>query len=137
VAGTEKRTPLGNGAPPLLIWGRRFISLTFGGGPSHCAGFRRQGFIPQCGWRGALRNDGDRDYFGLESGGQSGLTFRGLPPLCTVGAAELAPPASDRTALLSTAIELASPRLPATGVVESLGASVAWRRRSGVQLRSR
>ena len=30
----------------------------------------------------------DRDYFGLESGGQSGLTFSGLPPLCTVGAAE-------------------------------------------------
>ena len=29
----------------------------------------------------------------------------GLPPLCTVGAAELAPPASGRTALFSTAIE--------------------------------
>ena len=47
----------------------------------------------------------DRDYFGLESGGQSGLTFSGLPPLCTVGAAELAPPASGRTALFSIAIE--------------------------------
>jgi hypothetical protein len=46
-------------------------------------------------------------YFGLESGGQSGLTFSGLPPLCTVGAAEFAPPASGSTALFSTAIELA------------------------------
>jgi hypothetical protein len=44
---------------------------------------------------------------GFESGGQSGLTFSGLPPLCTVGAAEFAPPASGRTALFSTAIELA------------------------------
>ena len=49
----------------------------------------------------------DRDYFGLESGGQSGLTFSGLPPLCTVGAAEFAPPASGSTALFSTAIEFA------------------------------
>ena len=49
----------------------------------------------------------DRDYFGLESGGQSGLTFSGLPPLCTVGAAEFAPPASGNTALFSTAIEFA------------------------------
>jgi hypothetical protein len=46
-------------------------------------------------------------YFGLESGGQSGLTFIGLPPLCTVGAAEFAPPASGSTALFSTAIEFA------------------------------
>jgi hypothetical protein len=46
-------------------------------------------------------------YFGLESGGQSGLTVNGLPPLCTVGAAEFAPPASGSTALFSTAIELA------------------------------
>jgi hypothetical protein len=53
----------------------------------------------------APRND--RNYFGLESGGQSGDTFNGLPPLCTVGAAESAPPASGRTALFSTAIELA------------------------------
>ena len=37
-------------------------------------------------------------YFGLESGGQSGLTFSGLPPLCTVGAAEFEPPASGSTA---------------------------------------
>jgi hypothetical protein len=43
--------------------------------------------------------------FGLESGGQSGRATRGLPPLCTVGAAEFAPPASGRTALFSTAIE--------------------------------
>jgi hypothetical protein len=52
-------------------------------------------------------------YFGLESGGQSGRTAMGLPPLCTVGAAEFEPPASGRTALFSTAIELAvfsSPR---------------------------
>src|SRR6478672_4839601 len=46
-------------------------------------------------------------YLGFESGGQSGLTFSGLPPLCTVGAAELEPPASGSTALFSTAIELA------------------------------
>jgi hypothetical protein len=44
---------------------------------------------------------------GFESGGQSGLTFSGLPPLCTVGAAEFAPPASGSTALFSAAIELA------------------------------
>jgi hypothetical protein len=31
-------------------------------------------------------------YFGLESGGQSGETFSGLLPLCTIGAAEPAPP---------------------------------------------
>ena len=43
--------------------------------------------------------------FGLESGGQSGRATKGLPPLCTVGAAEFAPPASGRTALFSTAIE--------------------------------
>ena len=43
----------------------------------------------------------------LESGGQSGPTFIGLPPLCTVGAAESAPPASGRTALFPTAIEFA------------------------------
>jgi hypothetical protein len=47
------------------------------------------------------------NYFGLESGGQSGLTFSGLSPLCTVGAAELAPPASGSTALFPTAIEFA------------------------------
>jgi hypothetical protein len=41
----------------------------------------------------------------LESGGQSLLTTKGLSPLCTVGAAELAPPASGSTALLPTAIE--------------------------------
>jgi len=43
----------------------------------------------------------------LESGGQSGDTFSGLPPLCTVGAAEFEPPASGNTALFSTAIEFA------------------------------
>ena len=42
---------------------------------------------------------------GLESGGQSLLTTKGLPPLCTVGAAEFAPPASGRIALFSIAIE--------------------------------
>jgi hypothetical protein len=45
--------------------------------------------------------------FGLESGGQSDRATRGLPPLCTVGAAEFAPPASGKTALFSTAIEFA------------------------------
>jgi hypothetical protein len=44
---------------------------------------------------------------GFESGGQSGLTFSGLPSLCTVGAAEFAPPASGSTALFSTDIEFA------------------------------
>ena len=48
-----------------------------------------------------------RRYFGFESGGQSGDTFSGLPPLCTVGAAELEPPASGSTALFPAAIELA------------------------------
>ena len=33
--------------------------------------------------------------------------FNGLPPLCTVGAAEFAPPASGSTALFSTDIEFA------------------------------
>jgi hypothetical protein len=46
-------------------------------------------------------------YFGLESGGQSGLTFSGSLPLCTVGAAELAPPASGSTALFPTSTEFA------------------------------
>jgi hypothetical protein len=44
---------------------------------------------------------------GFESGGQSGDTFSGMLPLCTVGAAEFAPPASGSTALFSTTIELA------------------------------
>jgi len=63
----------------------------------------------------------DPTYFGLESGGQFGSTFNGLPPLCTVGAAEFAPPASGNTALFSMAIEFAvfSSPLPvvAAGVV--------------------
>jgi hypothetical protein len=42
---------------------------------------------------------------GFESGGHSGRTSIGLPPLWTVGAAEFAPPASGRIALFSTAIE--------------------------------
>ena len=46
-------------------------------------------------------------YLGFESGGQSGDTFNGLPPLCTVGAAEFAPPASGSTALFSMDIEFA------------------------------
>ena len=45
------------------------------------------------------------NYFGLESGGQSLRTSIGLPPLCTVGAAEFEPPASGKIALFSTAIE--------------------------------
>ena len=47
------------------------------------------------------------DYdFGLASGGQSLRTSIGLPPLCTVGAAELVPPASGRIALFPIAIEV-------------------------------
>jgi hypothetical protein len=49
----------------------------------------------------------------LESGGQSERTIKGLSPLCTVGAAEFAPPASGNTALFPTAIEFdvfSSPR---------------------------
>ena len=46
-------------------------------------------------------------YLGFESGGQSGDTFSGLPPLCTVGAAEFAPPASGSIALFSTDMEFA------------------------------
>jgi hypothetical protein len=51
-------------------------------------------------------------YFGLESGGQSGRTSMGLPPLCTVGAAEFEPPASGRIALFSTAMEFDVLSLP-------------------------
>ena len=79
---------------------------------------------------------GRRRYFGLESGGQSGATFSGLPPLCTVGAAEFEPPASGSTALFSTAIELAvfSSPLPVVAVGDvvqavsglSLEAAVDW-----------
>ena len=47
-----------------------------------------------------------RNYLLLESGGQSERTSIGLPPLCTVGAAESAPPASGKIALFSTAMEL-------------------------------
>jgi hypothetical protein len=46
-------------------------------------------------------------YLGFESGGQSGDTFSGLPPLCTVGAAEFEPPASGSIALFSTDMEFA------------------------------
>jgi hypothetical protein len=56
-----------------------------------------------------------RRYFGLESGGHSGRTAMGLPPSCTVGAAELdSPPASGKTALFSIAMEFDcfSPALP-------------------------
>jgi hypothetical protein len=56
----------------------------------------------------------NRRYLGLESGGQSERTSMGLPPLCTVGAAEFEPPASGRIALFSIAIEfdVFSPALP-------------------------
>jgi hypothetical protein len=62
-------------------------------------------------------------YLGLESGGQSERTSRGLPPLCTVGAAEFEPPASGRTALFSTAMEFdvfssALPEVAAGDVVQ-------------------
>ena len=75
-------------------------------------------------------------YFGLESGGQSGRASMGLPPLCTVGAADFEPPASGRTALFSTAMEfdVLSPALPDVAAVEvvqlvscfSLDAAVDW-----------
>ena len=51
------------------------------------------------------RHAGIKNYFALESGGQSLATCIGFPPLCTVGAAELEPPASGTIALFSTAIE--------------------------------
>jgi hypothetical protein len=65
-----------------------------------------------------VRSQANRRHFGLESGGQSGLTFSGLPPLCTVGAAEFAPPASGRIALFSTAIEFAVFSSPLPDVAE-------------------
>ena len=75
-------------------------------------------------------------YFGLESGGQSGRASMGLPPLCTVGAADFEPPASGRTALFSTAMEfdVLSPALPDVAAVEvvqlvscfSLDGAVDW-----------
>ncbi len=56
--------------------------------------------------RKLLPLDGLPAYFGFDSGGQSGRTFIGEPPLCTVGAAELAcPPADGRMALFSIAME--------------------------------
>src|SRR5215208_101757 len=62
-------------------------------------------------------------YFGLESGGHSDWTSKGLPALWTVGAAEFEPPASGRTALFSTAIEfdvfsVALPSVAADEVVQ-------------------
>jgi hypothetical protein len=56
----------------------------------------------------------ERCYFRLESGGQSGRTSIGLPPLCTVGAADFEPSASGRTALFSIALEsdVLSPAFP-------------------------
>jgi len=75
-------------------------------------------------------------YFCLASGGQSGRASRGLPPLCTVGAAELEPPASGRTALFSAAMEfdvfsLPLPDVAAGEVVQlvscfSLDGAVDW-----------
>jgi hypothetical protein len=60
----------------------------------------------------------------------------GLSPLCTVGAADFEPPASGRTALFSTAMELdvLSPALPDVAAVEvvqlvscfSLDGAVDW-----------
>jgi len=59
-------------------------------------------------------------YFGLESGGHSERTSMGLPPLCTVGAAEFEPPASGRIALFSIAMEFEvfSPALPVVAAGE-------------------
>jgi len=59
-------------------------------------------------------------YLGLESGGHSERTSKGLPPLCTVGAAEFEPPASGRIALFSIAIEfdVSSPAFPEVALDE-------------------
>ncbi|HMH73470.1 MAG TPA: hypothetical protein VK554_14335, partial [Bradyrhizobium sp.] len=50
----------------------------------------------------------------MESGGHSERTSMGLPPLCTVGAADFEPPASGTIALFSIAMEfdVFSPALP-------------------------
>src|ERR1700686_4256637 len=75
-------------------------------------------------------------YLGLEAGGHSERTSKGLPPLCTVGAAEFEPPASGRIALFSIAIEfdVLSPALPDVAAEEvvqlvscfSLDGAVDW-----------
>src|ERR1700704_6380683 len=64
-----------------------------------------------------------RRYLGLESGGHSVRTSMGLPPLCTVGAAEFEPPASGRIAPFSIAMEFdvfssALPEVAADDVVQ-------------------
>jgi hypothetical protein len=64
-----------------------------------------------------------RRYLGLESGGHSVRTSTGLPPLCTVGAAEFEPPASGRIAPFSIAMEFdvfssALPEVAADDVVQ-------------------
>lgn len=50
-------------------------------------------------------------HFGFDSGGQSGPATIGFPPLCTVGAAELEPPALGKIALFPIAIEVFSSAL--------------------------
>ena len=50
-------------------------------------------------------------HFGLESGGHSDPATIGFPPLCTVGAAELEPPALGRIALFPTAMDVFSSAL--------------------------
>ena len=77
-----------------------------------------------------------RRYLDLESGGHSVRTSMGLPPLCTVGAAEFEPPASGRIALFSVAMEFdvflsALPEVAADDVVQlvscfSLDGAVDW-----------
>ncbi len=75
-------------------------------------------------------------YLDFESGGHSVRTSMGLPPLCTVGAAEFEPPASGRIALFSIAMEFdvfssALPEVAADDVVQlvscfSLDGVVDW-----------
>jgi hypothetical protein len=68
---------------------------------------RARPICPGCARANRFRNRPavDLSYLGLDSGGQSVRNSIGLPPLCTVGAAELAPPASGRIALFSIAME--------------------------------
>lgn len=54
-------------------------------------------------WNGARSH-----HFGLESGGHSDPATIGFPPLCTVGAAELEPPALGRIALFPIAMDVFS-----------------------------
>jgi hypothetical protein len=65
-------------------------------------------------------------YFGLESGGQSARTIIGLPPLCAVGAAEFAPPASGRIALFPIAREFLVFSSPLSAVAACEVVQLVW-----------